>query len=184
MLKQKITIKDLTYAALFAALIGISSYISIPTPFSEVPITAQTLVVMLAGSILTTKQGFLSGIVYMLIGAAGAPVFAGGRAGINVLVGATGGYIISYPFAIAVITLVKGSGTHWLRLAAANLLGGIIVIYGFGITWLSIVTGTGLIQAFHVGALLFIPGDLLKVLIATPLAVKLNQRIGKIIAVQ
>ncbi|AKL94308.1 biotin transporter BioY [Clostridium aceticum] len=183
MSKQKITVKDLTYVAIFSALIGISSYISIPTPFSEVPITAQTLVVMLAGSVLTIKQGFLSGIVYILLGAIGAPVFAGGRAGISVLVGSSGGYIISYPIAIAVIAHLRGSGTHWLRLGVVNILGGIIVIYAFGITWLSIVTGMGLAQAFQVGALLFIPGDLLKVLIATPLAIKLNQRIGRVITV-
>ncbi|MCC5910954.1 MAG: biotin transporter BioY [Clostridiaceae bacterium] len=178
---KKLTIRDITYSALFAALIGIGAYISIPLPFTPVPITAQTLVVMLAGGILTTKQGLLSGVVYILLGIIGVPVFAGGSAGIGIIAGPTGGFLLSWPLAMVVISILRGKNNHWIPLGIANLIGGIGVIYILGIPWFISVTAMDLQQSIALAVLPYIPGDLIKVAIATPLALKLNQRISKLV---
>ncbi len=171
-------IRDLVYVALFASLISVSGYISIPIP--PVPVTAQTLVIMLAGSVLNVYQAGLSVLVFLFLGAIGAPVFSNGAAGIGVITGATGGYLIGFLAGAIVISLLKGKKNNIWRLAIANFIGGIIVVYTFGVLWLSFAANMSLIQAFTVGALNFIPGDLAKVALAAIIGFKLNDRLSKI----
>ena len=82
---RTVSTKDMILAGMFAALIGVMGYVSIPIPISPVPISGQTLVIMLIGLLLTPKQAFYSVATWILVGIAGAPVFSGGRAGIAVL---------------------------------------------------------------------------------------------------
>ena len=86
----------LTLAALFAAVLTAASWISLPLPFTPVPVNLATLAVTLAGALLGHKYGTLSVLVYILLGAAGVPVFAGFTGGLGHLAGPTGGYIIGY----------------------------------------------------------------------------------------
>ena len=88
---------------LFAAITAVCSFITIPLGFTPVPINLGTLAVFLTGGILGKKYGTISMTVYVLLGAAGVPVFAGFRAGISVLAGPTGGYIIGYIVAVFII---------------------------------------------------------------------------------
>ena len=96
-------LRMMVFASLFAALTAAGAYIQIPMPFSPVPVTLQVFFVLLAGSILKSKWGSLSMIVYTLLGIAGLPVFAGGSSGIGVLLGPTGGYIVGFILAAYVI---------------------------------------------------------------------------------
>lgn len=178
---KKLSIRDLTYSGLFAALIIVLGYVSVPLPFSPVPVTGQSLAIMLAGSILTTRQASYSVLTFLFLGIIGVPVFAGGTAGIGVVLGPRGGYLIGFLAGAIVISLLKGTGKQLSLLAIANVVGGIVVIYALGVTWLSVVTGMGLTQAIAAGALPFIPGDIAKVVIATPLALIINQRVGKMV---
>ena len=92
-------LKGMVFAALFAALTAAVAWFEIPLPFTPVPITLQTLVVLLSGAMLGSYYGALSMLLYIAVGALGLPVFAGGASGIGVLLGPTGGYLFSYPVA-------------------------------------------------------------------------------------
>nr|WP_269848331.1 biotin transporter BioY [Methanosarcina horonobensis] len=89
-------LRKMVFASLFAALTAAGAYIQIPIPFSPVPVTLQVFFVLLAGSMLKSKWGSLSMVVYTLLGIAGLPVFAGGSSGLGVLLGPTGGYIFGF----------------------------------------------------------------------------------------
>ncbi|TWH46180.1 biotin transport system substrate-specific component [Sporomusa sp. KB1] len=168
---------DFIYAALFAALTAVLGFVSIPLPFSPVPVSGQSLGIMLAGSILTARQAVFSVLAFILIGAAGMPVFSGFAGGIGVVFGPRGGYYFGFLIGVVVIALLRGhKNTIWC-LALANSIGGIIIVYLFGVLWLSFVTGMGVEKAFMAGALPFIPGDLFKVFVATIIGVAINKRL-------
>lgn len=96
-------LKGMVFAALFAALTGAVAWFKIPLPFTPVPITLQTLMVLLSGAMLGAYYGALAMIIYLILGAIGLPVFAGGSSGVAALLGPTGGYLFSYPVAAFVI---------------------------------------------------------------------------------
>ena len=96
---NKNKLKGMVFAALFAALTAAVAWFKIPLPFTPVPITLQTLMVLLSGAMLGAYYGALSMIIYLAVGAIGLPVFAGGGSGVGALLGPTGGYLFSYPFA-------------------------------------------------------------------------------------
>ena len=99
--KQKL--KGMVFAALFAALTGVVAWFKIPLPFTPVPITLQTLLVLMSGAMLGAYYGALAMIIYLVLGAIGLPVFAGGSSGFGALLGPSGGYLLSYPIAAFVI---------------------------------------------------------------------------------
>jgi biotin transport system substrate-specific component len=174
-LMYKLNTRDLTYIAFFAALTGMLSYVTIPLPL--VPITLQTLAVMMAGSLLTPKQAGLSMFVFLSLGAIGIPVFAGGHAGIGMIVGPTGGYLVGFLIGAVVISLLRGKTNNKYQLIFANIIGGIFVVYLIGVPWLSFMTHMSLAKAFVVGGLYFIPSDLIKAVVASVIAIKLNRHI-------
>jgi biotin transport system substrate-specific component len=166
-------VKKLVYAALFAALTAVSAPLTIGLPY--VPITLQTFFVMLSGAVLGPYFGALSMAVYLLLGFIGLPVFAGFHSGLGVLAGYTGGYLIGFllcPIAIGLIVRMrKKPGLLWYGMAMAA---GTLVIYAFGVAQLSIVTHMPLDKAALVGALPFVPGDILKIIVASIVAWKLK----------
>ena len=169
---EKINTQDLSYAAFFAALTSILSYISIP--IGPVPITGQSLAVILAGITLTTKQAALAMGGFILLGLIGLPVFAGGSAGFGVLFGPTGGYIVGYFFGAITISLLKKKD-NYPRLILAVIIGGFVVLHFLGVIWLSYITETGLKEAFSMGTLPFIAGDIVKMILAVIIGVKINK---------
>lgn len=174
--KRKAT--DFIYPAMFAALTAVLGLISVPLPFSPVPVSGQSLGIMLAGSILTTRQAALSVLTFILIGAVGVPVFSGLTGGLGMLLGPRGGYYLGFLIGVIVIALLcRQSRSPW-RLALANLIGGIVIVYVFGVSWLSVVTGMGIDKAIVAGALPFIPGDLFKVFLASFIGAAINKRLG------
>ena len=164
-------VENVARAALFAALAGAGAYVSFPNPLSPgVPVTLQVLVVFLAGILLGPAWGGASMVLYLVAGAAGVPVFAGGMAGAGVLLGNTGGYLWSYPVAAIAIGLVVHGGVELrdpgaiglARLVGAMVLGTAIV-YAFGIAGLMLVVGIGPVEAFLAGAAAFLPVEAFKV---------------------
>lgn len=152
--------------SLFTALMA---RITIPLPFTPVPITGQTLAVLLTGAALGSRRGALSMAAYVLEGALGLPVFAGGTAGLKRLTGPTGGYLIGFIAAAFVIGWLaeRGWDRRPLSTALAMLIGN-AVIYLFGLPWLALFLGgfSGPKGALMLGLLPFIPGDLLKLALA------------------
>ena len=100
------TTKKITLCALFAALTAILSQISIPLPFTPVPINLAMVSVFMAGALLGAKRGAISQVVYVIIGIIGVPVFASFTAGIGIVVGPTGGYIAGYIVAAIIVGII------------------------------------------------------------------------------
>ena len=165
---NNITTRELVLASLFAALTAALSYVSIPVPLSPVPITGQTFGVMLSGALLGSKLGSLSQIVYLLLGVIGLPVFAFGASGIATLLGPSGGFLFGFPIAayITGLMLEKKKNASVFYMAVAIAVGGIPVVYLPGIAQLSRFVEGGIIGAFMM-MVLYIPGDIIKVLVGT-----------------
>lgn len=163
---------DLARIAVFAALI---CALGTPGQFylfgSVVPITLQTLGVMLAGSILGAWQGMLSVLVYLAVGAAGMPVFTG-RGGLGVISGPTGGYLLAFPIAALVIGLIVSRMRRYSQVIGflANVVGGMAVVYAIGIPVLAWRAGLDFSDAVYTGGVIFLPGDLIKAVLATVVA--------------
>lgn len=169
-MKSKLTIQEMTTMALLAALLCVSSYISIQLPFSTVPITAQTLVINLTALLLKPKKAGLTVGIWILLGCVGLPVFSGGKGGFGVLFGATGGYIIGYLAAAVLISLLRGKkNLYWRNLLVVFVIG-FTVIYACGIPWMKAVTGISWQAALVSGFLPFIVGDIIKDIAAVSLA--------------
>ena len=167
--------RDLALIAVFAALIAaLSVTVAIPLPFSPVPITLQTLGIMLAPSLLGWKRGTLAVAAFLALALAGLPLFAGGRGGVAVLAGPTGGFIVSWIFAALVIGLltdvmVRNGGYRFWQGLLVNLLGGVIVIYVIGLPWMSVVLGDGVLATAAAMAA-FLPGDIAKAVVTALIA--------------
>jgi len=172
---RKISTRGMSYAAMFGAMTAIGAYIIIPLPL--VPITLQTFVMYLAASLLGGYLGALSQIVYILLGIIGLPVFAGGKAGLGVLIGPTGGYLIGFIIGAYIagrmIESRKHSGYVWIVL---SLIVATVVLYICGVAQLSLVAHLSLKKAIAVGVLPFLIGDAIKIVAATLLIVKIKSR--------
>lgn len=166
--------RDLARIAIFAALIVVLGSVTVPMP-GGVPITAQTLGVMLAGAVLGPRLAPLSVLLVLALAAVGLPVLAGGRGGIGVFVGPTAGYLIGWIAGVVVVGLiVRGGRITWWRVALGTVLGGILVVYLFGIPVQALVLGLDLVPT-AVSSLVFLPGDLLKAGAATALTLALRR---------
>lgn len=172
--RHRLSSRDLALVASFAALIAV---LGLPGSLhlfgNAVPVTLQTLGVMLAGSILGWRRGALSVLVLLALVAAGLPLLSGGRGGLGVFAGPSAGYLVGWVFGAAAI--------GWLvqrRLPAypmwwgglANVLGGIGAVYLVGIPVQAAVLGTSGLVATALSSALFLPGDVVKVVIATAVA--------------
>lgn len=164
------------YASMFGAATAAGAYIIIPFPL--VPITLQTFFLNLAAALLGGYLGALSQIIYVLLGIIGLPVFAGGKAGMGVLFGPTGGYLIGFIAAAYVIgrliAVKEGPGIVWTILSMAI---GLIVIYVLGVTQLSFVAKLSVKKAISVGVLPFLIGDAFKIIVAALITSRLRGKI-------
>lgn len=163
----------MVYASLFAALMAAGAYLSIP--IGPVPIVLQNMFVFLAGLILGRRWGAAGVAVYLLAGACGLPVFAGGMGGIGRLVGPTGGYLIGYLPTVFVIGWMSNRSAQkkaWLDVLA--MICGTIILYACGVTWLKILTGMAWFKALAVGMYPFLLGDALKIAAAAAIAKSLR----------
>jgi biotin transport system substrate-specific component len=166
--------RDLVLSSLFAAIIvalGLLPPISLG--LIPVPITAQSLGVMMAGVVLGARRSTLAVLIVVVLVAIGLPVLSGGRGGLAVFVGPTAGFFIGWVFAAFVTGylsellvrpeqsgLVQGVGFF-----LASLIGGVVVLYAFGITYLAFAAHLGFSKAFF-GSLAFVPGDVVKAVLA------------------
>jgi biotin transport system substrate-specific component len=143
-------------------LIAISAQISIYLPFSPVPITGQTLIILLAGLVLGKNRGTAAVAIYLLQGASGLPFFAGGKSGLATLFGPTGGYLFGFLAAVYIVGMLSELRfKQSLFQAATALVIGNTIIYIFGLVWLARFIGES--QALQLGLYPFLAGDLLKI---------------------
>ena len=155
---------DAVLVVAFSAFVALSARVAIP--WWPVPMTLQPLAVLFTGAVLGSRRGSLTLLLYLAEGAVGLPVFAGG-AGVAYMLGPTGGYLVSYPIVAGLVGWLAERGwDRRLVWTAAAMTLGLLVIYAFGVAWLAGLLGdlkTALVQ----GMLIFIPGDLIKIAIAT-----------------
>ena len=156
------------YTSLFAALIAAGAYMAIPV--GPVPIVLQNLFVLLAGLLLGSRWGLASVGIYLLAGAIGLPVFAGGTGGIGRIFGPTGGYLLSYLPAVFLIGLISEKSKGRVLFDVFAMICGSIIVYSIGVSWLKFMTGMAWANAIGAGMLPFLPGDVLKIIAAVPIA--------------
>jgi biotin transport system substrate-specific component len=170
---RRLAARDLALVAVFAALIAAFGLFGAFYPFgTSVPVTAQTLGVMLAGSILGGRRGAIAVVVFLVLVAAGLPLLAGGRGGLGVFTGPSAGFLLGWvPGAYVIGQLValwrRGFAVAWAMIA--NIAGGIVVIYACGVPVVAIVTDVSLLHALDASAV-FLPGDVIKAVVAAVVA--------------
>jgi len=161
--------RDIVYIALFAAIVAaLALFPPITVPLISVPITAQSLGVMLAGGVLGAKRGSLALVLFLALVALGLPLLSGGRGGMGVFFGPTAGFLFGWVVAAFVIGWL--TERFWDRLGLINAFliaftGGVVVLYAIGLLWVAESAKITLLQA-ATGSLAYIPGDILKAAIA------------------
>ncbi len=181
---MKLTTKEMTLVAMFTGLTAMGAFISIP--LGEVPITLQTLFVILSGLILGPKLGALSQIVYLVLGLVGVPIFAGFSGGPQSIMKPSFGFIIGFIFAAYIAGQIAYSSKRVsaIRIWTASLTAS-IVIYLFGLPYmyyiLNMVMAKGLSfnAIMQMGMILFLPGDFLKFAVSSFAAIKIIPILSK-----
>jgi biotin transport system substrate-specific component len=167
------TPRDLALVATFAGIVAALGLVPafVPPGFS-VPITAQSLGVMLAGAVIGARRGFLSLVLLLVLVAVGLPLLAGPRGGLGVFAGPSVGFLVGWPLAAFAVGWLTERGGPTYRLSwglVANLLGGIVVLYIFGIVGIAAVARISLHQA-AVSTWIFLPGDMVKAVVCAVVA--------------
>lgn len=179
---------DIALIAVFAALLAALSLTpAIPVGGVGVPLTLQTLGVLLAGLVLGPWRGFLSVVLYLVVGFAGLPVFAGGSGGLAVLAKPSIGFLLSFPFAAAVAGALaawfirRGLRGQYLWFTVAGLAATFLVIYPLGILGMMVVAQIDLATAIGYN-LAFIPGDIVKAFAAAAIAIAVHKAFPALLA--
>ena len=167
---------DLTRIALMTAILCILAPISLPLPVSSVALTLATFALYLMAYILKPKQAVIAVGMYLLLGAAGLPVFSGYMAGISRFAAPGGGYLLGYLFLVG----ISGWFVHRFSALSLLLLGmflGTLVMYLLGTLWMAYVTGIPFLAALPAGMLVFLPLDILKILFSAYIGRKIQKQI-------
>ena len=177
---QKIRTKQMVLIALMTAVTCVLGPLSIPLPFSPVPISLTNFAIFLAIFILGMKNGTISFIIYLLLGAVGVPVFSSFRGGLQVLAGPTGGYLIGFIF----LALIMGFALeHFDRKLVPTIIGmiiGMAVCYAFGTVWLAKLLSLSFKEGLMMGVIPYLAGDAAKIIIAAIVGPKLYGATQKI----
>lgn len=177
---QKIRTKQMVLIALMTAVTCVLGPLSIPLPFSPIPISLTNFAIFLAIFVLGMKNGTISFIIYLLLGAVGVPVFSSFRGGFQVLAGPTGGYLIGFIF----LALIMGFALdHFDRKLVPTIIGmiiGMAVCYAFGTVWLAKLLSLSFKEGLMMGVIPYLAGDAAKIIIAAIVGPKLYGATQKI----
>lgn len=172
-MKRKNSPAKISFAALFAALIAVCTFISIPMP-TGVPITLQTFAVALCGMLLPLPYSIAAVLAYLAIGAAGVPVFSGFRAGLSVLVSSTGGFLVGF---LPMAALCSAPKSGWKKPALGVF--GVLICHAAGFLWYSFVTKNGVLPSFLSVSLPYLPKDIVSLALAYLISLKLRPIFSK-----
>ena len=160
-------VRDIFLIVAGSLLVAALAQIEIPLPFTPVPITGQTFGVLLIGAALGSKRGAAALILYLSEGGIGLPFFAGGARGLNILTGATAGYLAGFVVAAYLVGLLAERGLERsVRTSIIPFIVGTVIIYLFGVAWLGIFL-KNFEQAIQLGLLPFLVGDAIKLILAS-----------------
>ena len=169
-------LRMMVYASLLAALTAVGAFLAIP--IGPVPIVLQNMFVYLTGLLLGGRWGMASVGVYLLAGAVGLPVFAGGLGGIGRLIGPTGGYLIGYLPTVLIIGKIAHNARPRMMTDIVAMVLGTLILYACGVLWLKNVSGMPLAKTLALGMYPFLIGDALKISAAAAIAKALRPVIG------
>ena len=179
--------KDFVICALFAAIICVSAVITIPLPFTPVPITLQVMTICIAGAVLGYKKGVIAVGIYILLGFIGIFVFSGMKSGPAVLFGPTGGYILGFlpmTFLIGFLAcnLIKSENRISIKCIKYFIVMflGLIVLYIFGTIQLMFIAHLNLMAALGTAVIPFLGFDIAKIVLATAISYFIRQNIYNI----
>ena len=174
------TVRDMTKMAVCLAFCMVSAFISFPLPMTPGLVTALTIALDVTAFVLSPKLTFVTVLAYVILGAVGLPVFPGGTGGLGRLLGPTGGFYIGWPFVCAIVSWLakrKVMTFRWYALVA--IVVGIPLTYVGGILSMMIVMQIDLGKALMMAAVPFIPGDIMKALLASFIGVRVNKMIAR-----
>lgn len=173
------SIQNFTYVSMMTAILCILGPLAIPIPFSPVPITLASFGLYLSTYIMTTKNACLSCIIYLIIGLSGIPVLSGFSGGFGKILGPTGGYILAYIPLVIISSLFvsrfQSKGMHFIGFLLST-----IILYSIGSIWLSHTAHLKLGTAFAVGAIPYIPGDIIKIWLVLYVGPRLKTQLNKL----
>jgi biotin transport system substrate-specific component len=175
MTNQQLKLRSMIVTALFAAIIGVLAQITIPLP--QVPITGQTLAIGLAATILGSRYGTLSVLLYLIIGSTGVPVFAELSGGISKLVGPTGGFLVGFVSAAFIIGFYMEKTSFTFKNAMIANTIGMIITLAFGTTWLKISADLTWTMALAGGFTPFLVVGLIKAALASWIGIIIRKRL-------
>lgn len=173
--------RNMVVAALLAGMIAATSWITVPL-FGPVPVTLQTVFVLLAGLLLPARWAVVSMLLYLGLGVAGLPVFSQGQSGLAAILGPTGGFLLGFPFAAGGAALVFGALRRRYRETVARVAAVVtaeIVMYAVGVPWLMAQTGLTLGQALAAALLPFLVPDAIKAAFSVSVAAAIRRALGQ-----
>lgn len=174
---MNLSTKKVCLVGLMTAVTCILAPISIPLPFTLVPISLTNFVIYFSVGLLGWKLATISYFVYLLIGFCGLPVFSSFTGGASKLFGPTGGYLIGFIFLAIVAGIFMEKGKLKLIPSLLGMLMGTAIVYAFGTVWLGFQTGMNFYESLWAGVIPFIPGDLVKMVIAAILLPNIGKRL-------
>lgn len=174
---MKISTQKICLVGLMTAMTCVLAPISIPLPFTLIPISLTNLVIYFSVGILGWKLATVSYFVYLLIGFCGLPVFSSFTGGASKLFGPTGGYLFGFIFLAMVTGIIMEKGKLKFIPTFVGMITGTAILYIFGTVWLGFQTGMSFYEALWAGVIPFIPGDLVKMIIAALLLPSIEKRL-------
>lgn len=174
------TTTDIALIAVFAALIAVCAVsAALPIGVNGVPVTLQLFGIFLAGAVLGARRGFLAVLLYLVVGAAGLPIFAGGVSGLAPFAGVTGGYLLAFPFAAAIVGhAVQLAHRRNLAVTAGVVIAGGVVaeiaVWLVGATGIALYADTPLLTTIK-SSLAYVPADLVKLVVAAIVAAAVHR---------
>lgn len=170
-------------AAVFLAVtfISLGAFVRIPLPFTPVPVTLQTFFVLLSAGLLNRRLGLTAQVSYLFLGGLGLPIFTGSASGLGYFISPTAGYLFGFILAtIFVAGSMRKKTGNFLKVIPVFCIASMIIL-SCGTIWLKFILGVSVMQAFFLGFLPFIPGDLFKAISATFIYLKLKRRTEEIL---
>ena len=178
--KSALSTKDLCMISLWTAVIAVMAQIAIPMPMG-VPMTMQTFAITLAAIVLGAKKGAIAASIYVLLGAIGLPVFANFTGGLHIVVGATGGFIISFP----IMAFIIGWGVEYKdRIKGVFIVAiimGTIINYVIGVLVFCLITGSSVMAGITACVMPFIPTAIIKGVVGGILGIKMRERMVRLV---
>lgn len=171
----KLDSREMTKAALCISLLCVSSYLVIPLPFTPIVLSLHTVMVNLIGLLLSPAQAGLTLGVYLIMGLIGLPVFSAGSSGPGKLFGPTGGFYFGFLIAVIVISLLKGAKPNLIRYSLVTIFLGVPIQHIMAILFMVFFNKVSIPAAAMSVSIPFLPGDIIKCVIASVLGVALNQ---------